>query len=73
MNATAPLNMSLLPAAARFGIAVAVALVLSAVWMAAEHESHDAVIVAGSQISVTRVMLPMVEIVGKRTTLKTNA
>jgi hypothetical protein len=73
MNATADLNMSLLPATARFAIAVAVAVVLSVAWIAAEHESHDAVIVAGSNMSVRHVILPMVEIVGKRSAARTNA
>jgi hypothetical protein len=79
MNAAATLNtaapMNLLPAAARFGIAVAVALALCVAWIAAERQSHDAVLVAGTTLSsrVTHITLPSVQIIGKRVAGKANA
>jgi hypothetical protein len=69
----AQLNLSLLPSSMRFAIAVAVALVLSMAWIAAEHESHDAVVVAGTSIKTTHVRLPMVEVIGRRAAMRTNA
>jgi hypothetical protein len=70
---TANFNLSLLPATLRFGIAVVVALVLAFAWIAAEHESHGAVIVAGTSLRTTHVMLPTVEIIGHRAATRTNA
>jgi hypothetical protein len=72
MNTTAHLN--LLPASARFAIAVVVALVLALAWIAAERESHEAVIVAGNSLSsrITHVTLPSVEVVARRPSGKTN-
>lgn len=59
---------SLLSATARFTIAAAVAAVLALAWVSAEHESRDAVLVAGTAMNshVTHVTLPAVEIVGRR-------
>lgn len=83
MNATATapanlsldLNLGLLSATARFGIAVAVALVLAIAWIGAQRESHDAVLVAGNQLSsrITHITLPTVQVVGKRAASKSNA
>lgn len=75
VNAAAPAALDLLPATARFVVAVAVALALSAAWIAAEHQSHDAVLVAGTQMSsrITHITLPAVQIIGKRVAGKTNA
>lgn len=57
-----------LPAAARFAIAVVIAAVLAAAWLGVEHESHDAVLVAGTAIKnqPLHVLLPKVEVVGHR-------
>lgn len=59
-----------LPAAARFAIAVAIAAVLAVAWIGAEHESHDAVLVAGTAIKnhPLRILLPKVEVIGHRAT-----
>lgn len=59
-----------LPAAVRFAIAVAIAAVLAAVWIGAEHESHDAVLVAGTAIKnqPLHLLLPKVEVIGHRAT-----
>ena len=59
-----------LPAAVRFAIAAAIAAVLAVAWIGAEHESHDAVLVAGSAIKnqPLHVLLPRVEVIGHRAT-----
>jgi hypothetical protein len=66
MNITA--TTELIPTGARFAIAAAVAAALAVAWIAAEHESHDAVVVAGTAMKAqaVRVTLPAVEIVGRR-------
>jgi hypothetical protein len=70
-----PAALDLLPATARFGIAVAVALVLSIAWIGAQHESHDAVLVAGNTLSsrITHITLPTVQVIGKRAAARTSA
>ena len=67
---------SLLPALARFAIAVAVGTVLTAVWVGAGAASHEAVDTSASAIApatVRFVKLPDVEIVGRRAAKHTNA
>jgi hypothetical protein len=58
----------LLPAVARFAIAAAIAAVLAIAWIGAEHESHDAVLVAGTALKShpLQIMLPKVEVIGRR-------
>ena len=59
----------LVPALARFAIAAAVGLALTAVWVKAETESHRAVdtsSMAMSPANVRYVKLPSVEVVGRR-------
>jgi hypothetical protein len=59
----------LLPALARFAIAVAVGLALTAVWVAAESQSHQAVDMSTMAISspaVQYVSLPTVTVIGTR-------
>jgi hypothetical protein len=66
-NTAAP--QPLLPAIARFAIAVAVGLALTVLWIGAETESHQAVdnsTMALTAPSVHYVTLPGVEIVGRR-------
>lgn len=54
----------LLPALARFGIAAAVAVVLTVCWIVAEGQSHHAVDMSSAALSpgVLHVKLPTVEI-----------
>ena len=65
LTATPP---ELMTAVSRFVIAAAIALALSVAWIAAGHESHDAVQTSGWILSggKTYVKLPTVEIVGHR-------
>ena len=59
----------LLPAVARFAIAVAVGAALTDVWISAESESHHAVDMSTMAISAPAtqyVQLPKVEVVGHR-------
>lgn len=60
----------LVPALARFAIAVAVGLALTAVWIEAESASHQAVDTSTMAISapgVRYVQLPTVTVIGTRT------
>ncbi len=61
-------HQSLLPAAERFAIAAAVAVVLSIAWISAEHESRDAVVVAENAMKThpLHVTLPTVQVIGRR-------
>ena len=59
----------LLPALARFAIAVAVGLALTAVWVEAESQSHQAVDMSSMALSaptVQHVTLPTVTVIGTR-------
>ena len=65
---TAP--QPLLPAVVRFAIAAAVGIALTAVWVEAETQSHNAVdtrAVALSAPMVRHVNLPAVTVIGTRT------
>jgi hypothetical protein len=67
---TAP--QPLLPALARFAIAAAVGIALTAVWVEAETQSHNAVDIDTSSMalsapSVRHVNLPTVTVIGTRT------
>lgn len=66
MDTTVDFKLPLVPAPLRLGVAVVVALVLALAWLTAERESRDAVIVAGTNIRTTHILLPAVEIIGRR-------
>lgn len=67
-TATTDFNTQLVSTGARFAIAAAVATALAVAWIAAEHESERAVVVAGTAMKAQaqRITLPAVEIVGRR-------
>ena len=61
---------AMLPALARFAVAVAVGLALTVVWIAAGNESHHAVdtsSIAMSPANIRFVKLPDVQVIGTRT------
>lgn len=63
-----PATQPLIDAGIRFAIAAAVAALLAIAWVAAEHESRDAVVVAGVALKSQplRITLQPVEVVGRR-------
>ena len=65
LTATPP---ELMPALARFAVAVVVATVLSATWITAEHESHGAVQVTGWALSGGAYLakLPTMQVRGQK-------
>ena len=60
--------LPLVPALSRFVVAAAIAALLSVTWIAAAHESHNAVDTTGWILSGGKnfVKLPTVEIIGHR-------